>query len=67
MATKKPSSAKKSAARIGPVPPYGVAIREAVARGDGAEMRKVAAAARKHLSTVQTALDKLNAAMAKKA
>jgi len=67
MPTKKPSSAKKSSARIGPVPPYGIAIREAVARGDAAEMKKVAAAARKHLSTVQTALDKLNATMAKKA
>lgn len=67
MPTKKPSSSKKSStARIGPVPPYGIAIREAVARGDAAEMKKVAAAARKHLSDVQTALDKLTAAMAKK-
>jgi hypothetical protein len=30
-------------------------------------MKKVAAAARKHLSTVQTALDKLNATIARKA
>jgi hypothetical protein len=66
MPTKKPSG-KKSSARIGPVPPYGIAIREAVARGDAAEMKKVAAAARKHLSDVQTALDKLSTAMAKKA
>lgn len=67
MPTKKPPSSKKSAARVGPVPPYGIAIREAVARGDAAEMKKVAAAARKHLASVQAALDKLNAAMGQKA
>lgn len=67
MPTKKsPPSSKKSSARIGPVPPYGIAIREAVARGDAAEMRKVATAARKHLNDVQSALDKLTAAMGKK-
>jgi hypothetical protein len=67
MPTKKsPPSSKKSSrstARIGPVPPYGIAIREAVARGNAAEMKKVAAAARKHLTEVQSALDKLNAAI----
>jgi len=66
MPTKKsPPSKKKSssaAARTGPIPPYGVAIREAAARGDAAEMKKVAASARKYLSDVQTALDKLTAA-----
>ena len=69
MPTKKPPSSKKSSkssARIGPVPPYGIAIREAVARGDAAEMKKVAAAARKHLTDVQSALDKLTAAIGRK-
>ena len=70
MPTKKSASSSKksspSSARVGPIPPYGVAIREAVARGDAAEMRKVAAAARKHLTTVQAALDKLTAAIGKK-
>lgn len=66
MPTKKPPSSKKSSARIGPIPPYGIAIREAVSRGDAAEMKKVAAAARKHLTDVQAALDKLTAAIGKK-
>ncbi len=73
MATKKsPQSSKKSsrssaaASRSGPIPPYGVAIREAVARGDEAEMQKVATAARKYLNNLQTALDKLTAATGKK-
>ena len=43
----------------GTVEPYGVAIREAVARGDQAEMRRVASQARKHLNDVQKALEKL--------
>ena len=62
-------SAKKTtasaAARTGPLPPYGVAIREAMARGDQAEMRRVAASARKHLRDVQAALDKLDKTLGK--
>lgn len=62
-------SAKKggalSAARPGPIPPYGEAIRDAVARGDQAEMRRVAASARKYLKDVQAALDKLDRAAGK--
>jgi hypothetical protein len=74
MATKKGStkkgsskkgSSKQSAAGArsvvggGAVPPYGVAIREATARGDAAEMRTVAASARKWIKDAQAALEKL--------
>lgn len=68
MATKKGSSKKaggkstKGGARAavsGAVPPYGPPIREAMARGDAAEMRKVAASARKWIKDAQAALDKL--------
>jgi hypothetical protein len=58
-------TAASAAARTGALPPYGVAIRDAIARGDQAEMRRVAASARKHLSDVQAALDKLNRALGK--
>lgn len=43
----------------GSVPPYGEAIRQAAARGDQAEMRKTAAAARKWIKDAQAALEKL--------
>ena len=59
----KKASGKKggatSAAGAGSVPPYGEAIRQATARGDEAEMRKTAAAARKWIKDAQTALEKL--------
>ena len=57
----KKSTKKKSAAsaRAGAVPPYGPPIREAMARGDAAEMRKVAASARKWIRDAQAALEKL--------
>lgn len=58
-------AAASSAARFGPVPPYGEAIRDAVARGDQAEMRRVAASARKYVRDVQTALDRLDKALGK--
>jgi Domain of unknown function (DUF1843) len=54
--------ATKSASISGAVPPYGVPIREAIARGDKQEMRRVAAAARKWLKDVQAALDRLDKA-----
>ena len=47
----------KSSKATGPVPPYGVAIRDAIARGDVREMRRVATVARKYLKDVQAALD----------
>lgn len=70
MPTKKVSkkvSSKKSAAsaRGGAVPPYGPPIREAMARGDAAEMRKVAASARKWINDAQAALEKLEAKIGK--
>lgn len=43
----------------GPVPPYGVAIREAIARGDLQEMKNLAATTRKYLNDVSKALDQL--------
>ena len=55
----------KSAARGGPLPPYGVAIKEALARGDVQEMRRVAASGRKHLKDVQAALKRLEKAIEK--
>ncbi|MDT5268386.1 MAG: hypothetical protein QOH49_572 [Acidobacteriota bacterium] len=67
-ASKKGSSktaGARAAAATGPLPPYGVAIREASARGDAAEMRKVAASARKWISDAQTALEKLEQKLGK--
>lgn len=57
--------ASKAGAISGAVPPYGPPIREAIARGDAAEMRKVAASARKWIKDAQAALDKLEAKLAK--
>ena len=69
MATSYKAGSKKGAAKAGAisgaVPPYGPPIREAIARGDAAEMRKVAAGARKWIKDAQAALDKLEAKLAK--
>lgn len=65
MPARKTTKAASSAAR-GPVPPYGIAIKEALARGDAAEMRKVAASARKHLNDVEAALAALEKAIGAK-
>ena len=54
----------RAAATSGAVPPYGPPIREAIARGDVAEMRKVAASARKWIKDAQAALDKLEQKLA---
>jgi hypothetical protein len=56
----------KAAARSGQVPPYGTAIKEAIARGEIAGMRRVASSARKWLKDVQAELDKLDKAIEKK-
>ena len=66
----KKSGAKKSTkkslkAESGAVPPYGDPIRQAIARGDAQEMKNVAASARKWMSDVQSALDKLDSALSK--
>lgn len=66
-AAKKGSSKKGGgvSAAAGAVPPYGEAIRQASARGEEAEMRKVAASARKWIKDAQAALDKLEQKLAK--
>ena len=65
--TGKKATAKKSAKSVatGPVPPYGEAIRGAVARGDIQEMKSLAASSRKWVSDVQVALKQLDAAVKK--
>lgn len=69
---KKSAASKKGAAKTssaaagirgGPLPPYGIAIREAVARGDAREMKALATATRQYLKNVQSALDKLEKAI----
>ncbi|HEX8635742.1 MAG TPA: DUF1843 domain-containing protein [Pyrinomonadaceae bacterium] len=42
-------------------PLYGVVIRDTIARGDTAEMKRLATAARKHIKDVESALAKLDA------
>lgn len=65
-ASKSKKSSKASAlVQSGAVPPYGDPIRAAIARGDSAEMKTVAASARKWVSDVQAALNQLEGAMKK--
>lgn len=59
------TSASAARATGGAVPPYGEAIRQAAARGDEAEMRKTAAAARKWIKDAQAALEKLEKKLGK--
>jgi hypothetical protein len=49
----------------GPIPPYGIAIRNAVARGDLQEMKNVGANARKFMADVNSALAELDKAIKK--
>jgi hypothetical protein len=52
----------------GPLPPYGVAMQEAIAKGDLAHMKQVAAAAEQHLQQtghVRAALEYLKIEIAK--
>jgi hypothetical protein len=64
-AGKKAAATSRASAIGGAVPPYGPPIREAMARGDVAEMRRVAASARKWIKDAQAALDKLEQRLAK--
>ena len=51
-----------------PVPPYGIAIQEAIAKGDLARMKQVAADAEQHLQQsgdVRSALEYLKIEIAK--
>jgi hypothetical protein len=55
-------------AERGPVPPYGVAIQQAIAKGDLENMKQVAAAAEQHLQQtgdVRAALEALKIEIAK--
>jgi len=61
--TKKSSKSAKVA--TGPVPPYGEAIRGAVARGDVQEMKNLAESSRKWIADAQAALKQLDAAINK--
>lgn len=66
--SKSKKSSKTSAARsveTGPVPPYGIAIREAMARGNTREMKNLAASSRKWLAEVQSALEQLESSLKK--
>lgn len=67
--SKKTASTKpsKSASNRSPLPPYGIAIKEALARGNSQEMRKLAVSARKWVTEVQAALDKLEKTIKQKA
>ncbi|HLL13664.1 MAG TPA: DUF1843 domain-containing protein [Pyrinomonadaceae bacterium] len=56
-------SAGSAATRTGALPPYGQGIRDAIARGDAGEMKRVATSARKYVKDVQAALDKLDQAL----
>jgi uncharacterized protein DUF1843 len=61
----KAKSTKASAARSGPLPPYGVPINEAIAGGNLREMKAMAARTRKHIAEVERALKALDAAIGK--
>ena len=64
--TKKAGKAKAAQPTSGAVPPYGEAIRGAIARGDAQEMKDAAASARKWMADVQSALKQLEGATKKK-
>lgn len=61
--TKKAGKSKAAAPQTGAVPPYGEAIRGAIARGDAQEMKNVAANARKWITDAQSALKELDSAL----
>ncbi|HLM23983.1 MAG TPA: DUF1843 domain-containing protein [Pyrinomonadaceae bacterium] len=61
--TKRSSKTKAAQPDTGPVPPYGEAIRGAMARGDTQEMKNVAASARKWITDAQSALTELESAL----
>jgi hypothetical protein len=58
-------SKKASGARGGAVPPYGIAINEAVAGGNLRDMKATAARTRKHIAALERALKTLDGAIAK--
>ena len=61
------SSKKRAAAPAsGSMIPYGDPIRDAIARGEVQEMRKLAATTRKWINDVQKGLDRLDKAVKQK-
>ena len=64
-AKKSSSTSKSKTAQGGPVPPYGVPIREAIARGNKSEMKSLASSTRKYVADVQRALKVLEGKIAK--
>jgi hypothetical protein len=58
---KSAAKSKASGATAGIQPLYGVVIRDTIARGDTAEMKRLSTAARKHIKDVESALAKLDA------
>ena len=60
MAAKKSAPASKgskaAAVKTGPLPPYGIAIKDAIAKGDVRGMKAAGTAARKHIADVEKAL-----------
>jgi hypothetical protein len=58
-------SKKASAATSGPLPPYGVPIRDAIAGGNLREMKAMAARTRKHIAEVESALKILDSRIGK--
>ena len=73
MPAKKSKSAKKAAKKAGAgkrptspaVPPYGPPIRDAIARGNLAEMKSLAARTRKYVAEVERAVKALDGKIAK--
>jgi hypothetical protein len=61
----KSSAAAAGTTKAGALPPYGVPIRDAIARGDAGEMKRVAASTRKYLRDLGAAVDKLDKALGK--
>jgi len=57
--------AAKKTPDSGPLPPYGVAIRNAIARGDLRLMKAASKAAKKHIADVEKALKALDAKITK--
>ena len=63
--SKKSSKTSARSVESGQVPPYGIAIREAIARGNTSEMKKLAASSRKWLTDAQSALEQLESSLKK--
>jgi hypothetical protein len=68
MPTKKSKPAKKAASvKTGPQPPYGPPIRDAIARGNVAEMKSLATRTRKYIADLEKALRVLDGKISKHA